>query len=202
MYLCMHESAADLSMLSDFDIFKERLDIISRNFVTMSTPLDFKVRVHIRDTALLSPMGFGSLGALGSIYGDEFNKVDLGKYSKSEMSTLLTEDRELFHRYALQDALITLKHVNSMEDFYVSIGKRGVPLTLSGVGKHYVIHEWDRKGYRGYQLLGDIPLGNFAVSMTPKLSRGVFLSKYIGLILSSYRGGRNESFMYGAAKGR
>lgn len=134
----MHESGADLSILSDFSVFKEELDIISRNFVTMSKPLKYKARIHIRDTALLAPMGFGSLSAIGSIYGEEYAKVDIGSYKKDEMSKLLEGDRELFERYAVQDALITLKHVNSMEEFYTSIGKKGVPLTLSGVGKEYV----------------------------------------------------------------
>lgn len=56
-------------------------------------------------------------------------------------------------------------------------------------------------GYEGYQLRGNLPLGNLAASMTPKLARGVVLSRSMGLILSSYRGGRNESFMYGSSEG-
>jgi len=39
LYICMHESAADLSILKDFDTFKENLDIVSRAFVTLGKPL-------------------------------------------------------------------------------------------------------------------------------------------------------------------
>lgn len=39
LYLCMHESTADLSMLSDFEVFKEELDIVQRSFITRSKPL-------------------------------------------------------------------------------------------------------------------------------------------------------------------
>lgn len=54
------------------------------------------------------------------------------------MKVLLEKDRELFNKYALQDSLITLKHVNMMEDFYFTLGMTGVPLTLSLIGKTYV----------------------------------------------------------------
>lgn len=37
--ICMHESAADLSMLKDFETFKENLDIVHRSFVTLGKPL-------------------------------------------------------------------------------------------------------------------------------------------------------------------
>lgn len=137
-YVCMHESGADLSMLSDFDVFKERLDIVGRSFVTLRKALDYPMSsVHIRDTALLAPMGFGSLGALGSIYGEE--KVELVGYSKEEMSKVLENDRGLFEKYAVQDSVITLRHVDAMENFYVGLSKMGVPLTLSSVGRQYVL---------------------------------------------------------------
>ncbi|KAJ8057816.1 hypothetical protein OCU04_013242 [Sclerotinia nivalis] len=98
-------------------------------------------KVHIRDTALLAPAGFGGLDKLGSIYGPDYRKVDIGDYRNGRMKDLLNEDKPLFERYALKDSIITLKHVNSMEDFYVTLGKVGVPLTLSGIGKSYVLRE-------------------------------------------------------------
>lgn len=41
-YICLHESAADLSILSDFEQFKENLDLIARSFVTLSRALRFE----------------------------------------------------------------------------------------------------------------------------------------------------------------
>ena len=144
LYICMHESAADLSMLNDFDEFKENLDIVGRSFVTLGKPLivkECKSKVHIRDTVLIAPGGAKSLAGVGNIYGDEFKKIDIGHYRGGNMRLLLNENEELFKKYALQDALITLKHACSMEEFNLTVSKIGVPLTISGIGKSYVLRE-------------------------------------------------------------
>lgn len=200
LYICMHESSADLSMLKDFDDFKESLNIVSRYFVTLGKPLVIegcKSKVHIRDTALLAPVGFGGLDKLGSIYGPEYRKVDIGDYRQGRMKDLLKDDKSLFESYAIKDSIITLKHINSMEEFYVSLGKTGVPLTLSGIGKSYVLQEWSLLKYRGYQPRKDLLLGNISNLITPKNARSLELIRYIVPYITSYRGGRNESFMYG-----
>jgi hypothetical protein len=144
LFICMHESSADLSILKDFEVFKESLDIVGRSFVTRSRPLKLeycKSMVHIRDTTLIAPQGTKSLAGIGNIYGDEFKKIDIGDYRNGRMSTLLKDDKELFDKYALQDSLITLKHATTMEEFNLTVGKIGVPLTISGIGKSYVIKE-------------------------------------------------------------
>lgn len=202
IFLCMHESTADLSMLSDFESFKQDLDIIQRSYVTRGKPLKRKEGyVHVRDTALLAPAGYGSLANIGSIYGDEYKKVNLGSYRIDRMSVLLENDKELFERYAVQDAVITLKHATSMEEFYYTVHKHGVPLTLSSVGKAYVLSEWEKAGYGGYQLNKDTSLGDLT-EVGPRSLRstgGTF--KNILPSLTAYRGGRNESFMYGIETG-
>lgn len=209
LYINMHESAADLSMLKDFEEFKHQMEIVGRSFVTFKPikklvhlpDAELKSFVIFRDTALLAPLGLASLKAIGSIYGECFRKVDLGVYKKSDMKTLMREDPRLFEKYAVQDALITLKHANSMEEFFVSIGRSGVPLTLSAVGKHYVMGEWDKKSYRGYQVSSEFSLGNLSSCLTPKKVRSVEVLDYIAPFLASYRGGRNESLMFGSEKG-
>jgi len=200
LYLCMHESGADLSMLSDFDTFKENLDIVGRSFVTRCKPLtndSIKSKVYIRDTVLIAPMGAKSLAGIGAIYGDEFRKIDIGKYRQEGMKALLNENKELFDLYAIRDSIITLKHASAMEEFYFDIGRLGVPLTISGIGKAYVIQQWDITGYDGYQLRNDIMTGNLASRLTPKIARSTDFSKFLTEYLMSYRGGRNESLMYG-----
>jgi hypothetical protein len=77
------------------------------------------------------------LAAIGGIYGKEFSKIDIGSY-RGKMKLLLAENKSLFEKYAAQDAIITLKHVNEMQKFYFTIGKVGVPLTLSSISKKYV----------------------------------------------------------------
>lgn len=200
LYICMHESSADLSMLKDFCMFKDSLNIINRYFVTLGKPLlieGCKSKIHIRDTALLAPAGYGGLDKLGSIYGPDYRKVDVGDYRNGRMKDLLRDNKPLFEKYALKDSIITLKHINSMEDFYVSLGKVGVPLTLSGIGKSYVLQEWSQAKYAGYQPRKDLLLGNLASLITPKNARSLGLTRYIVPYITSYRGGRNESFMYG-----
>jgi hypothetical protein len=52
--------------------------------------------------------------------------------------------------------------------------------------------------YKGYQLpSSSILIGDLGTSLTPKKSREVDFSRHIVMYLKSYRGGRNESFMYG-----
>lgn len=202
IFLCMHESTADLSMLTDFESFKQDLDIIQRSYVTRGKALKRKEGyVHVRDTVLLAPAGYGSLANIGSIYGDQYKKVNLGSYRIDRMSVLLESDKELFERYAVQDAVITLKHATSMEEFYCTTGKQGVPLTLSSVGKSYVLSEWDKEGYAGYQLNKDSSMGDLT-EMGPRSLRSTYGTfKHTLTSLTAYRGGRNESFMYGFEKG-
>lgn len=151
LYLCMHESAADLSILSDFDTFKENTSIVARSFVTVGKPLlvDFKdgtfskSLVHIRDTILITPQGLKSksLAEVGKIYGPDYHKIDIGEYRSGKMSVLLAKNKALFEEYGIRDAVITLKHATAMEEFYFSLGKIGVPLTISGISKAYVLKE-------------------------------------------------------------
>lgn len=196
-YICAHESAADLSMLSDFKTFKENLDIVHRSFVTLTKPIllkDYKSKIHFRDTILLSPMGAKSLKAVGEIYGGEFRKIDLDPGYIKRMDLLLTENPELFERYAKQDAIVTLKHASTMEDFNLTVSKIGVPLTLSSVGKAYVLKEWEVMRFKGYQYGDDL---NLSKLITPKGARSDPISNFIVPFIAGYRGGRNESYMYG-----
>lgn len=201
--ICMHESAADLSMLSDFDTFKENLDILHRSFVTLGRPLKIdycKSRVHLRDTVLLSPPGGQSLASLGKIYGDEYNKIDIGDHRKGKMQELLSKDKELFERYAIQDSIITWKHATSMEDFNLSINQIGVPLTVSSMSRNYIVNEWLKMKYRGYQPKSGLSMGNMSSLLSPKGARSEGFTSYLVPFLASYRGGRNESYMYGVDK--
>jgi hypothetical protein len=43
-------------------------------------------------------------------------------------------------------------------------------------------------------------IGNITSRLTPKDARAIDLTKYIVPFIAGYRGGRNESFMYGIDK--
>ena len=113
----------------------------------------------------------------------------------------MKRDKKLFEAYAIQDAKITLKHVTEMERFNMSIQQFGVPLSLSSVGRKFVFEKWrnNLQNYLPYQISGKCLTGNVDEVQTPK---GLFFTKDVGLYLShyigNYKGGRNESFMYGA----
>lgn len=69
MYLLIHNAAADLSILSDFDEFKDGLDLVNKCFVTLGDPLNVcGIDVKIRDTTLLAPGGGKSLRAISTLY--------------------------------------------------------------------------------------------------------------------------------------
>ena len=143
-YILAHYNAADLSMLDDFEDLKKNLSIVNKSFVSLGKPLRFESAfVYVRDTILLAPAGKGSLSDLGKLYDSDgdFNKRVISKDDLNNMSAFLKRDPEAFKEYAIQDAVITLKHALSMENFNMSIKQLGVPLTLSSIGRNYVFEE-------------------------------------------------------------
>lgn len=87
IYLCCHLSRADLSLFSDFDTFKQKLDIVNKEFVTL-TPVKYDgFNLHVRDTMLLAPAASKSLAEIGKMYGPGFGKVNIDKkwYENMEM---------------------------------------------------------------------------------------------------------------------
>ena len=85
-----------------------------------------------------------------------------------------------------------------MADFNFDLGGLGVPMTLSSIGTKFVYAEWEKVGYRGYQITPELLIGDASKVQTPL---GLHHTRGIGLVLpkfiGNYKGGRNESFMYG-----
>jgi len=104
-----HNTPADLSILSDFEEFKENLDIVNKCFVTLGKGFRYGIyNVVIRDTMLLAPSGQKSLANIGRLYN--FEKVKLTEFEISHMDLLLAENPSKYNEYAIRDSLITLKH--------------------------------------------------------------------------------------------
>lgn len=199
VFICCHFTNADLSMLKDFEKMKHQLDIVHKNFITLGRGLIIEnVKVLIRDTSLLAPPGGRSLEKIGEMYGADFNKVKIPDHYRSKMGKLLTEDEELFTKYAIQDSVVTLKHANSMEEFYMDMKRTGVPITISSIGNLYVKNQWNGFTYQKSKnvLLGDTHDLNTPQGLNLWKNAGLFLTHFIG----NYKGGRNESFMYGYEK--
>lgn len=92
---------------------------------------------------LLAAAGKGRLADLGKLYENEgdFTKRDITPRDLNNMSAFLKRDKAAFEDYALQVAIITLKHALSMEKFNMSVIQIGIPLTLSSIGRIYVFNE-------------------------------------------------------------
>lgn len=135
-YFISHFSVSDLSMLKDFEIFKQELDIVNKAMVTLKKPLLIDgVNVIVRDTLLLAPGTNKKLASLGTLYN--LPKIDIGNRIKN-MRYFLREDPVLFKEYALQDSRIALIHALFMEEFAFSKGMVGVPLSLSMLASVYL----------------------------------------------------------------
>jgi len=132
-----HNTAADLSILNDFETFKVDLDIVNKCLVTLGKGIKYNNKnIIIRDTMLLAPAGQKSLASIGKLYNNE--KIPLTAYEISHMDLLLKNNKTKFQEYALNDSIITLKHAIWMEDFHFQVKGTGIPTTLSNLGNKYV----------------------------------------------------------------
>jgi len=112
-YIIAHLTPADLSLLSDFEEYKDEISIVNGSFVTIGKPLIICGRsTHIRDTMLLAPGGSRALASIGRLYGEVFNKISIRKEDLEDMQGFLERDRAMFIEYALRDALISLVHAS------------------------------------------------------------------------------------------
>jgi hypothetical protein len=201
-YIIAHYNAADLSMLNDFNTHLDSLNIVGKSFVTLKKPLNIEGSfIYLRDSHLLTPAGVKSLDALGKLYGKNVNKHLIKQEDLEHMDEFMLREPGAFEAYAKQDAVIPLIHATTLEDFYFDLKKTGVPITLSAMGKSLVLEKWGEifQQYFPYQISGEVLMGNASEIQTPKGlfatgDTGLYLSHYI----SNYKGGRNESFMFGA----
>lgn len=197
-YLMGHLTAADLSILSDFDQFKDELSIVNGCCVTLTKPIQLcGLNVYVRDTMLLAPGLKKGLADIGKMYGDCFNKIEIDKDWYTKMEKFLETQPDKFREYAMRDSLIALIHGMYMENFNLGLRKLGVPLTLSSLTSTNLKNEWEKVGYDGYQL-SRYTLGEPNEIQTPRgLDSSGYTSLNLGMYIINYKGGRNECFMYG-----
>lgn len=131
-YITTFFGSADLSILKDFELFKDNLTIVQKNFITRKSMSIQGVNVSLRDAKLLVPPAF-SLDKVGKLYGGALVKVDIPKDLKNQMGKLLVEDFTSFKEYAVGDAVTTLVHGVVMAEYNNQLGDVGVPLTVSSL---------------------------------------------------------------------
>ena len=204
-YIISHYNSSDLSILDDFIEFKDELNIVNKSFVTLNKPFEFEgSNIYIRDTHLLTPAAGGKgLAALGKLYSEEledYKKIEVTKDDIEHMDEFLLRDPKAFEAYAIRDTLIPLKHAVTLESVNFDIKRIGIPITLSSMGRALVLDKWSTsyEQFFPYQLSGEFLMGNANEIQTPKgLSTTGEVGLFLGHYISNYKGGRNESFMYG-----
>jgi len=142
-YICSHYNTADLSILADFPLLKNDLNILNKSFITLGKPINYGgFNLYIRDTMLLAPANSRSLESIGNLYKNEgLSKKDIPHEFLINMSAFLAKDKVAFEEYAMTDTLIVLRHSTEMETFNFTLNKIGIPVTLSSMGKNFVFEK-------------------------------------------------------------
>jgi len=193
-----HFSVADFSILSDFHTFKHYIDIYKGTFTTLSKSFTLDgCKVTVRDTIALSPPSMGSLAAIGNMYN--IPKLVIPKVAYNDMLAFQKADPELFLNYAITDSLIALVHGLKLQQFSLDhAGQFRIPSTLPSLAKNMALKFWHDQNVPQFQLFRDYHIGDFNSIFT---SKGLQTVNKIGMALpafvSAFRGGRNESFIYG-----
>lgn len=201
VYLISHFNVADLSMLEDWNIIKDRnVDIIGKSFVSIKRPIKTRgYNIYIRDTMLLASAASQTLAALGKMHG--MTKPLLEEKSYLDMELFSKEDPKKFCEYALNDSYISLYHGLFVSNFALNLGSSKMPTTLGSLARLCLVKYWDDKKYKGYQIDPEYMLGDSLKVCTPvgveKLgSVGGAYNMYVGAV----KGGRNECLMFGRKK--
>ena len=198
VYLISHYNVADLSMIEDWNEVKfQKVDIIGKSYVSIKSCIKFKgYNIYIRDSMLLASAAAQSLKQLGLMHGIE--KPNLDEKSVIDMELFVQEDPGKFREYAINDSLIVLHHGLFVSNFANELGKVGIPSTLGSLARLCLQKYWDDKGYRGYQANPEYILGDSVKVSTPLgVNHLGSLGSVYSMFIGSFKGGRNESFVYG-----
>ncbi|USQ95880.1 hypothetical protein [Caulobacter sp. RL271] len=219
IYLVGHFTRADLPAIADFKQLTPFLTAARNTFIT-GIPLAVELmlgnqsvglKMHLRDTMLLTPAASKSLQALGQLV--EVPKVKLDddpvreQFYKANMDALLAEKPDLFDHYAMTDAVICVRYIELLLDQCEEIlGRRHVPPTLTSIGVDLLIREWEGRVGDWRALLG---MEQVTEKVFDKRTNRPFRKRtivpfkqvdyHLALANEAYHGGRNEQFWFGPA---
>jgi hypothetical protein len=214
-------TAADLSVLKDFNQFKNDLSILSKSFITISDGIPFKLvdnttndnttndkvkkskgkdiwvgSIKIFDCMLLAPDGHRNLNSIGEIYN--IPKLSLTQNEIENMDILWATDPNKFINYSVRDSLIPLVHAQKMSDFLFTLGNPYIPMTSTQLSAQYLKNYWKSINYDGYQPLKGYNLSEVTEIYVPKNLEMIGpIGEKLPKFIKACKGGRNESFMFG-----
>lgn len=221
IYVAGHFTRADFPALSDFQSLSDQISAVRATFLSIKEGINYmiafddctfaKIEVVLRDTMLLTPATSKSLKALGELVG--LQKIELDpdperdQFYKINMDVLLTDDPELFERYAINDAEICTRYLEQLIEQCVEItGERNVPPTLTSIGVNLLTASWGEQNLSALDLLGQETIKERYFSKNK--GRYVWVKKtvnlqevdwHIAFATECYHGGRNEQFWFGPA---
>lgn len=209
-------TAADLSVLKDFNQFKNDLSILGKSFITISDGIPFKLvdntvkakskksegkelwvgGIKIFDCMLLAPDGHRNLNSIGEIYN--IPKLVLTQNEIENMDILWATDPNKFINYSVRDSLIPLVHAQKMSDFLFTLGNPYIPMTSTQLSAQYLKNYWKSINYEGYQPLKGYNLSEVTEIYVPKNLEMIGpIGEKLPKFIKACKGGRNESFMFG-----
>ena len=199
LILIAHFFTAEWAMFSNRKDLHMKFEYIRKTMVTTTRPLKGSIldengeliplHIDVRDTMLLLPDGYKSLAA-ASTFIEGFEKIEVDDYYKSHMLQLLQDDPELFERYAVRDAEVTLLLFIKLQFLLNQINGTNDKLftTLASATtndyKNFSRKALGKAGHKSqFGRLGELYL------------------KYESLANSGYLGGLNSSFYIGELTG-
>ena len=221
VYLAGHFTRADIPAFSDFKTLQSLMSNVRNTFVSIGNfiPVDVKfgrtpvrIKVHLRDTMLLTPASSKSLAEVGKLVGVPKVSLDPDKKRereiKSNMASLREENWPLFREYALNDAVICAKYLELVGVQYEQLTeKRKIPVTLTSLGVELLQKSWREAGLDDLEILGkeevkverwNGPKG----CMMPRTDRVTLEEPYFheAFVTECYHGGRNEQYWFGPGR--
>jgi hypothetical protein len=200
VFLLCHFSIADLSILTDYEDFKQQFDILRKSLTSATKPFRVNnVTLYLRDTAnLCDPRT--KLENLGDIY--ELPKLDLPKGSYSRIRKLSEENPDLFKEYGIRDSLIALVHGLELQRFSLTvIQKYQIPIAIASLARDAYYNLLMKLGIPDYNQLGEYHIADFKNIFTSKgIQELGDIAAALPYFIGAYRGGRNESFAVGIDK--
>ena len=211
--LASHYVPAEMSVVKDFKNFKHSVDIIQgSSYATLTKPIPLTwhdrsknkrtIMVYIADTMTLAPADGKKLEALGEILNIPKHKLPKG-YKKSDMQRFMKERPAEFKSYAIRDAEIAARYLESIQKECGDLGLNNKyrPITVGGLAVNMFTKQLKDNG-RTYDNIMGVTRGSRSagnrVSVATRTYSSELVTKNEDLAIRCYHGGRNECFLFGS----
>lgn len=151
--------------------------------------------------------GHVAMGKSLADVGDQIGvpKVDIGSYDKARMDVLLAQDKPLFERYAMTDALICARFMAELRIICAELtGNPDVPPTASGMAQRFCLKTMKDAGLSREECFGVMthrsPVWNEKADKVRTRTTEVLVpgrDDHASFVTKCYHGGMNSSFYAG-----